>query len=359
MENDNVKIKFKKAETHFYADLKKRISELLTIKVVRRAERLVILKFIVYASLFLGSYALIFINQGSTFLLFTSYIAIGLLGILLAFNGGHDAVHDIFSKNKKVNRAVFFGIFTIQGVNASLWRKRHIASHHLFPNVDGCDADIDDNPFLRLSKTHPLKPRHKFQHIYAPFIYCLYTLQWVLFKDFNYLGKTELANMKNFNFTLRFKLEVVALKIAYFVFILFLPWYFTDFGFGTILTAFLVMHVVTSLFLVCTLIISHLCMETDFPVADINGMLPYDYYEHQLAVSLDFHPTSKFANWIFGGFNSHAAHHLFPKLPPTLYTKITPAIQELAFKYNLPYNVLPMHKAIFSHIRFLRMLGRG
>jgi hypothetical protein len=82
------------------------------------------------------------------------------------------------------------------------------------------------------------------------------------------------------------------------------------------------------LFFVLTLIISHLSLETDFPKADDQGYLPYDYYEHQLAVSLDYHPTSRLANWIFGGFNSHAAHHLFPGLPHTVYTIITPAIKK-------------------------------
>ncbi|WP_148043540.1 MULTISPECIES: hypothetical protein [unclassified Chryseobacterium] len=75
--------------------------------------------------------------------------------------------------------------------------------------------------------------------------------------------------------------------------------------------------------MVVTLIISHLSLETDFPKADDNGYLPYDYYEHHLAVSLDYHLTSKLANWIFGGFNSYATHSLFPDLPHTVYTVIT------------------------------------
>lgn len=359
MTKSSLKIKFKKESTAFFSDLKLKIDALLDAKLVKRAERLVRLKFIVYFSFFILFYALIFFIKENRIALCIDYAAIGLMGILLAFNGAHDAVHDTFSKNKTLNRLVFFVIFTVQGVNASLWRKRHIASHHIFPNVDGCDADIDNNPFFRLSKTHQLKRHHRYQHFYAPVLYGLYTLQWIFIKDFVYLQKKQLGNLKNFNFTTRFKLEVIALKLLYLIYIIAIPTCFTNFSLLQILSAFLVLHFVTSVFLVTTLVVSHLSMETAFPVADQNGVLPYDYYEHQLAVSLDFHATSTFANWIFGGFNSHAAHHLFPKMPPTLYTRITPLIRETALRHNLPYNEMSLYEAIISHLKYLKSLGQG
>ena len=73
-----------------------------------------------------------------------------------------------------------------------------------------------------------------------------------------------------------------------------------------------------------------------FPLTDDEGILPFNYYKHQLAVSLDYHPTSKLASWFFGGFNSHSAHHLFPNLPHTLYIALTPMIKEKAKKFNYP-----------------------
>ncbi|UEQ79187.1 fatty acid desaturase [Chryseobacterium arthrosphaerae] len=118
------------------------------------------------------------------------------------------------------------------------------------------------------------------------------------------------------------------------------------------------MHLTISLFFVLTLIISHLSLETDFPKADENGYLPYDYYEHQLAVSLDYHPTSRLANWIFGGFNSHAAHHLFPGLPHTVYAIITPAIKKAAVRNNFPYHEKSIVNAVLSHYQYLRKLSK-
>jgi linoleoyl-CoA desaturase len=119
------------------------------------------------------------------------------------------------------------------------------------------------------------------------------------------------------------------------------------------------MHVVAALFFIHVLIATHLCMETQFPVVDENGYLPGDYYVHQLATSLDYSPTSKICNWFLGGFNSHAAHHLYPKLPHTTYTVLSKYIEQRAKQFNIPYNKLDLVSAIRSHYKYLRMMGRS
>jgi len=98
-------------------------------------------------------------------------------------------------------------------------------------------------------------------------------------------------------------------------------------------------------------------METHFPEIDENGFLPYDYYTHQLATSLDYSPTSKLCNWFLGGFNAHAAHHLYPRLPHTIYPVISELIEEKAKEFNIPYHKLSFTKAIRSHYRYLKMMG--
>jgi linoleoyl-CoA desaturase len=287
-----------------------------------------------------------------------NYILLGLSGLLLAFNCSHDCVHNTFSNNKKLNSVIYYVTFNLQGVNSRLWKKRHIASHHLFPNVDGCDADIDNNPFIRLSESHKKKAIHKYQHIYASVLYCLYTLHWILIKDIIYLSKKELANLKNQTYSTMFIIELILLKVFYFSYLIIIPYILTDIPLPTIITGFFLMHFVISIFFVLTLIISHLTTETKFPKIDSDGFLPYDYYEHQLAVSLDYHPSNKIANWIFGGFNSHSAHHLFPKLPHTTYHLISPTIKSLATKHKLPYNEMNIIEAVISHYQYLKRLGQ-
>jgi linoleoyl-CoA desaturase len=355
----SIKIKFKKNTSPFYADLSKAVTAILTDRVIKKARAIMLQKFflylIAYLLLYLGIY-IPFVNANIILLTF-NYILLGLAGILLAFNCAHDCVHNTFSKNKQVNKRVFYWVFTLQGVNAQLWHKRHIASHHIFPNVDGCDADIDDNPFMRLSPRHKLRKHQKYQHVYALLLYSVYTLHWIFIKDIIYLKKKNLANLKNQQYSLAFVAAFIFSKMLYLMVLVVLPALLTAASIQQILIAFLVMHIVISLFFVLTLIISHLCMETEFPQINAKGELPYDYYEHQLAVSLDYHPESKWANWIFGGFNSHTAHHLFPNLQHSLYTHITPLIKQKAAKYNLPYNEKTIPQAIRSHFRYLKKMG--
>ncbi|MGX7666510.1 fatty acid desaturase family protein [Flavobacterium pedocola] len=353
------KIKFKKNASPFYAELKNEVNELLNSDIRNKAEKKMWIKFTCYVLVYTALYYSVyqpFVNSNLYYLILC-YILFGLTGILLAFNCAHDCVHNTFSKNKRVNKVVFYLVFNLQGVNSHLWRKRHIASHHIFPNVDGCDADIDDNLFMRLSPNHKLRKHQKYQHLYAVLLYFAYTLHWIFIKDFIYLNKKDLANIKNQTYSFVFILEFIFLKLMYLTLFIVLPVLFTQATFKQIVLAFLIMHLVISIFFVMTLIISHLCLETEFPKVDENGELPYDYYEHQLAVSLDYHPENKLANFIFGGFNSHTAHHLFPNMQHTLYTQITPLIKEKTKKYNLPYHEKSIPEAILSHFKYLKKLG--
>lgn len=355
-----MKIKFKPTNKKFHKELSKNVTELLTPKILDHAKKLMKVKFFFYLILFSFFYSLLLIDPISKNITsFTVvYILFGLTGILWAFNSSHDAVHKTLFSNKKHNKIAHYLIFNLQGVNATLWEKRHISSHHIFPNVDGCDVDIDKNDFVRLSTSQERKWHHQFQHIYAPVIYCAYTLHWIFIKDFIYLSKKEIANLKDLSYSITFITEVIILKILYLIIVIFIPYYFSEFSLLQHLIAFIYMHAAISIFFVLTLIISHLTTETSFPIANKDGVLPTCYHEHQLAVSLDYHPTSKIANWIFGGFNSHAAHHLFPKIPHTLYPLITPVINHMATTYAMPYNQLPIVKAIQSHFKYLKILGK-
>lgn len=354
-----MKIKFRPTNSDFFKELNLKISDILTDKIIMKSKRILIIKFFFYVFVFISLYGLLFTNliSNNFTLLISTYTLLGLSGILLAFNASHDAVHGTLFLNNTYNTIAHYLIFNLQGVNATLWKKRHISSHHIFPNVDGCDADIDNNPFIRLSSSHKLKKIHKFQHLYAPLIYCLYTIHWIFIKDFIYLFKKEVANMKDLSYSRKFISEVILLKIFYLIYMIAIPYYFSEIELSKVLISFFIMHGFISIFFVLTLIISHLTTETSFPKYDKNGYLPTCYHEHQLSVSLDYHPKNKIANWIFGGFNSHAAHHLFPKLPHTLYTIITPEIQKAAIKFSMPYNELNIINAIHSHFIYLKKLG--
>ena len=353
------KIKFQiGSSSAFFTSLNKDVERFISKKrVLRKGKNLLWFKMIFYFLLHAGSYVLLFVlphRELASFIF--NYIFIGLSGIFLAFNVSHDACHETFSKNKRINYWLYHLSFNMQGTNAYLWKIRHTASHHLFPNVDGCDADIDDNLVIRLSPQHPLRKYQKYQHIYSFFVYCIYTLHWFLFKDILYLFKRRVANLHNKKHPKKEWLLFFFWKFFYlFVLVLFPIW--LGYPAGAILLSFFLMHVTSSLFFIHSLIATHLCMETQFPTTNDAGYLPYDYYIHQLATCLDYQPTNKIYNWFLGGFNSHAAHHLYPKLPHTLYPEISALIEQKAKEFRVPYNRLSLPKAIQSHYRYLRMMG--
>jgi linoleoyl-CoA desaturase len=353
------KIKFAKGSSSlFFQSVNEKVEkQIITTGLLQKAKKLLWRKMAFYFLLHAASYILLLsVHYQKPAGLILNFIFIGLSGILVAFNVSHDACHGAFSRDKRINYWLYHLSFNLQGPNAYLWRLRHIASHHVFPNVDGCDADIDDNPLIRLSPQHPLRRYQRFQHIYSVFVYCAYTLHWFLFKDVLYLFKKKLANLVNKKHPPKEWFLFMFWKITYLFLLLAVP-FLSGYPVGTILLSFLIMHIINSLFFIHVLIATHFCMETEFPKPDRGGILPGDYYVHQLATSLDYSPSSKLYNWIFGGFNAHAAHHLYPKLPHTSYPAISMIIEETAGEFNVRYNKLSLGKAIRSHYKYLRMMG--
>jgi linoleoyl-CoA desaturase len=352
------KIQFAPSNHQFYKQLSAQVRNTITDADKQKAKRYLWAKLVVFSGLFITANVLLYLPiHDNAMALVVNYIAIGWIGILLAFNASHDAAHNTFSKKQSINYWIYHITFNLQGVNAYLWRIRHKSSHHVFANVDGCDADIDDNILLRLSPTHTHKQWHKFQHVYAFALYTMYTLHWIFFKDFVYLNKKNLANLKNQQHSLLHIIMLFVWKIIYLLYMIVLPIYVGGYSILAVLSAFVIMHIFISIFFVHSLIISHLCMQTVFPTTDAKGVLPFNYHQHQLEVSLDYHPDSVLASWLFGGFNTHTAHHLFPNLPHTLYRKITPIIQQVSAQFNYPYHQLNYIKAIASHYQYLKKLG--
>jgi linoleoyl-CoA desaturase len=343
----------------FFTTLNSRVDTYFQSKGNNRfANREMYAKLIFFPTLWLGLYALLLSGWvDNLFILLGLYTAIGLSGILMAFNLSHDAAHHSIFRDVRWNAWLYFLSFNLQGVNAYLWRIRHIDSHHLFPNVDGCDADIDDNTLIRLSPHREHRPWHRWQHIYAPLLYPFYTLFWIFIKDFMYLRKRQLANLRALNHPRREIVLLLVMKAFYLFYMLWLPKTVLGLSWGQALIGFLVMHGVISLWFVFTLVSSHLAEETEFPQVGADDRLPYTWMAHQVATSLDFHPRSRAAGWLFGGFNAHVAHHLFPAVCHVHYADISKIIRQTADEFQYPYHETTLFRAIGSHFRYLRTLG--
>lgn len=342
----------------FYAELRDRVQHYLTANGFDGfATPLLWFKAGLYLSIYAGLYLTLLAGRCSPQAAQGLWAGLGLFGILVGLNLSHDAAHGSLSKHQHLNKSLYCLTFNMLGANAYLWQMRHVQSHHLFPNVDDCDADIDDNPFVRLSPHKPLRRHHRWQYIYAPFLYLFYTLVWVFVKDFIVLAKRQLANLRDIRHP---KLEVAlffVLKILYLLFFIALPCWVGGWTIGQTLLGFAAMHFVSSYAFVFGLSISHFAAGRIFPKVDTGGYLNLSWSKHQVATSLDYHATRRWANWLFGGFNAHVAHHLFPNISHVHYPKISEFIAELAPKHGLPYQNTTFPKAVRAHFEYLKALG--
>ncbi len=350
-------LKFSKDEgSDFYKELKEKIEHYFSENGIRKTgNKTMIFKIVLFFSLDILFYGLM-ITSTTTVGFYTFYLLMGLSVLLTAFNISHDAAHGVAVKSKKWNKLLFSLSFNLQGNNAYVWGKNHNESHHLYTNVEGSDIDVLNNPLFRMTESQELKWFHRYQFIYAPFLYLLYSLNWFLFREalmlVNYSSRTiKIEIPKN---------EVVKLiffKLLYIGYMIVLPIYLLPFGWTNVLLAFLLNHFMVSILFVGVLGVSHLSDYVQRPVPDQDNNLNMSWPKLQLCTSVDYNADSTFLNWTLGGFNAHALHHLLPYVCHVHYLKLLPIFRELVKKHGLTYMEMSYRKSLASHFGFLKGMG--
>jgi linoleoyl-CoA desaturase len=353
------KIRFSKDEgTEFYNTLIIRIKEHFEHNNISYyGDSTMYLKIGLYFGLVLLFYFLM-ITSGTLAGFYLCYLALSLFILLTAFNVSHDAAHGVAVKNKKINDFLFHLSFNLQGNNAYVWKKYHTESHHLYTNIEGSDIDVLNNPLIRMTDTQPWKWYHRYQHIYGPCLYLLYSLNWFLIREtlmaFGYSSRTIHIKLP--------PAEVVKLilyKLLYISCMILLPVWLLPFQWYHVLYAFLLNHLMVSVIFTAVLGVSHLSDKVVHPLPDANGRLSMSWPKLQMLTSVDYNAGSVFFNWTLGGFNAHALHHLLPNICHTHYLKIVPIFRQTAKEYGIEYMEMPYHKALAAHFRFLKKMGHG
>lgn len=324
----------------------------------RYADRALLFKALVFSGLMVGSYALILAHPLPNWTLLPLAFVFGTATLLMAINIGHDAAHHVLFRSAFWNDVVQGVSFGLLGVSAYLWRMRHTRSHHIFPNVNGCDIDIDENPFVRLSPNQPWRWHFQFQHLYAPLAYLFVALYTVVWQDFAYLFKRNLANMTDIQHPPHQYAIFVVAKLFYFGVVLAMPMAVLPLPWWQVLVGYLTMKAFASLVFVFLLIGTHFSDVTEFPTVGSDGSVGRTWAEHNLATACDWAPHSRIAHFVAGGVNAHASHHLFPNVSHAHYRAIAAIIAETAAETGTPYNTLSLAGIVRSHFRFLRRMGR-
>jgi linoleoyl-CoA desaturase len=146
-------------------------------------------------------------------------------------------------------------------------------------------------------------------------------------------------------------------KIVYAVLVFVIPLMVLPFAWWQIVLGALLMNAVASFVFVSMLIGTHFAEEVSFPHPDEHGALGRDFATHALETSLDWLPQSRLAQFISGGANAHAAHHLFPHVSHAHYVPISKMIEETAREFGIRYNRTTFFGLIRSHFAFLKRMG--
>jgi linoleoyl-CoA desaturase len=295
----------------------------------------------------------------SAWLIFPLSIAMGIGMAGIGMSVMHDAVHGSFSKKGWLNK-LFGATMYLIGGNTFNWKIQHNILHHTFTNIEGFDEDIELKGSLRLSKQTPFKKVHRFQHIYAFFLYCFLTLSRMVseFSRLSKYNKTGLTRQQGANP----KKEMTRLALskgAYLLVIIGLPLIFSGFSWWMILLGFLVMHLVAGIFMSTVFQMAHLVEAAEQPLPE-EGVIHKEWMIHELETTANFSRKNRFFSWVIGGLNYQIEHHLFPNVCHMHYRHISPIVERTAKEFGVRYNVNPtFFGAIRSHVKLLRVLGKG
>ncbi|MCO5142582.1 MAG: fatty acid desaturase [Oligoflexia bacterium] len=274
----------------------------------------------------------------------------------LVINTCHDAVHGCLWVSKRANRITHALLFNLLGVDSRLWGLRHLRSHHLFPNIPGCDSDIDETAIIRLSPHNRWRPIYRIQHFYLLLIYAILPLHSVFYQDIAYLFRKDIANVHNIQHSKIEVLQFIFLKIVYFFFWIVLPWVIIGSSFLSVFLGYLLVNFLLGPAFI-PIAATHLNDKAAHPKLDDSKIIQTSYTRFQLASSLDWAPLSEVATFFYGGLNSHAAHHLFPRISHRHYHWITKIIREECKEFNIPYHSTSFIGSFVSHFKYIKHLG--
>ena len=308
--------------------------------------------------LFIASFALIFVLPGH--LNWIAWIAHGVATALVGFNIMHDGAHESFSRSRRINRLAAFS-FNLIGSNRFYWAQKHNRNHHTFTNVDELDEDIDAFGLFRMSPRQTRYFFHRWQHVYAWFLYPLTSLFWFFALDYKAYFSQKIATRPfSHKMALSDHLEFWCSKLLYIGLYLLLP--ASVFGWSNTLTGFLLMHAVLGFLFAVVFQLAHVVDQAEFPApqqgGEHDGEMADEWAVHQLRTTVDFATNNRWVTWALGGLNFQVEHHLFPRISHIHY----PMLHQLLCSTELSHPVRSyrtVRAALAGHYRHLRNLGQA
>jgi linoleoyl-CoA desaturase len=286
------------------------------------------------------------------------FIPWGVVHAAVGFNIFHDSIHGSFARSERGNRWLAFVSCALLGVSRYFWYHKHNVLHHRYPNVQGWDDDLETRGGLRLSPAQDWSLRYRFQHLYAPLVYSLTTLEWIFVKDFvQYFTRRMNRCMSIPAMTAADHLEFWATKTAYFAITIGIPLgvmppeYF--------FAGYIVLHLTLSLTLASIFQLAHVTAQCVFPEpCPDSSWMESDWAVHQMKTTANFSTGNAWLTWFSGGLNFQVEHHLFPLVSHVHYPVINEILTATALEFNITYHSYPTYRgALAGHLQVLKRLS--
>lgn len=352
----SVKFKSVNNEVQFFEEVKKEVADYFTTHGLRQTGNTeMMVKSVLWVLLWMGSWWSVILFKDNFWLAFSIGLFHMVCHLMIAFNIAHDANHGALSSNARINQLAGYMIEFL-GCNRRMWVIGHNQEHHSFVNIYGNDNNIDGYKLLRLCPQEKWLSHHKYQWLYAPFVYGLATLNYATFRDLKMIYRYVTAARIKISWS--FMAEFIAFKAFYYLYVFVIPVFVFDVSFSLVLSYFLVGQFVIGLFMVLTFLMPHLIENTSYPLPE-NGTIQQNWAVHVINTTGDFSADSRVMQWFAGGINLHIAHHLFPRICHVHYHRITPIIKSVSERYGIQYRQMPTFlDALKSHFSLLKTLSR-
>lgn len=345
-------------KSNFFNTIRIRVDDYFNSqKISKKANRAMIIKTVFYLALLVFLYGIILVEVFPLLVNLVLAMGLGMTMAFIGFNICHDALHGSYSSRPWINKTLGF-LFNLIGANVYIWNITHNKIHHTYTNIVGHDGDLEVAPGLvRVCAQEKRKRIHRYQHIYAFFLYSLASMSWFFRKDYKKffqkrIGKHENKHPKIEYFNLFFY------KLVYYGIFIIIPLIVMDITWWQFLIGFLAMNFAEGLVLGLVFQLAHLVENTSFPNPQENENIEEAWAQHQMRTTANFARKSSLATFLCGGLNFQIEHHLFPKICHIHYPAISELVKTTALEFGLPYHENEtFFRALRSHYNFLKKAG--
>ncbi len=301
-----------------------------------------------------GSWIALYMLHPAAWAFFALYVLGGLAQTFLLLNIAHDSNHNAISSRPAINKSLNY-VFDLCGISSYMWRILHHRGHHSCINLHGEDDAIEGRGLFRFTPHDPRTPLHRFQHIYALFLYALFSLEYVFVRDFQSFFAPAHDYLTRTKHPLREYVILFAGKAFYLTYMLVLPIVVMHESPWLVFAAFFAVHLVVGISVVLVFQTTHVIEDTYFPLHRNefeNGVY------HVFATTADYATENPLVGWLVGGLNHHVVHHLCPYVCHTHYAPLTRIVKETAEEFGVPYRQhRTMTTAVWHHLMLLKQLG--